>query len=71
MKKIPPSERIRKEIEELLQGDEGENLLGRVLHKGMKLIVQELYEAEASDFLDRGHYERCGEKKLRGYRNGY
>lgn len=71
MKKIPPSERIRKEIDELLQGDEGDNLLGRVLHKGMRLIVQELYEAEASDFLDRGHYERCGARKFRGYRNGY
>ena len=64
-KKIPPSERIRKEIEELLQWDEGDNLLGRVLHKGMRLIVQELYEAEATDFLDRGHYERCGERTFR------
>lgn len=71
MKKIPPSERIRKEIDELLQEGTTGNLLGRVLHKGMRLIVQELYEAEATDFLERGHYERRGDRDFRGYRNGY
>lgn len=55
MKRIPPSERIRKGIEELLQGGTTGDLLGRVLHEGMRLIVQELYEAEATDFLERGH----------------
>lgn len=71
MKKIPPSERIRKEIDELLQEGTKGNLLGRVLHEGMRLIVQEMYEAEATDFLERGHYERSGGRDLRGYRNGY
>lgn len=71
MKKIPPSEKIRKSIDELLQEGTTGNLLGRVLHEGMRLIVQEMYEAEATDFLERGHYERCGSGDFRGYRNGY
>lgn len=71
MKRIPPSERIRKGMEELLRGGTTGDLLGRVLHEGMRLIVQELYEAEATDFLERGHYERRGGGEFRGYRNGY
>jgi transposase-like protein len=71
MEKIPPSERIRKGIEELLQGGTMGDLLGRVLHEGMRLIVQEMYETEATDFLERGHYKRCGNGEFRGYRNGY
>jgi putative transposase len=71
MKKIPPSERIRKGLDELLQEGTTSNLLGRVLQEGMRLIVQELYEAEATDFLERGHYERHGDRGFRGYRNGY
>ena len=64
MKKIPPSERIRNEIEGLLQEGTTGNLLGRVLHEGMRLIVQEMYEAEATDFLERGHYEHRGRRRF-------
>ena len=71
MKKIPPSERIRKEIEELWQEGTTEDLLGRLLQKGAKLIAQQMLEAEATDFLERGHYERRSNGQLRGYRNGY
>jgi len=71
MKKIPPSERIRKGIGDLLQEGTSGDLLGRVLHEGMRLIVQEMYEAEATEFLERGHYERRGGGDFRGYRNGY
>ncbi len=71
MKRIPPSERIRKGIEALLQEGTTGNVLGRILHEGMRLIVQELYEAEATEFLERGHYERCRGGEFRGYRNGY
>ena len=71
MKKIPPSERIRKRINELLEEGTRDDLLGRVLHEGMRLIVQEMFETEATDFLERGHYERRGERTFRGYRNGY
>jgi putative transposase len=71
MKKIPPSERIRKGMQELLQEGATGELLSKVLHEGMRLIVQEMYEAEATEFLERGHYERCGVRDFRGYRNGY
>jgi putative transposase len=69
MKKITPSKRIRKGIEELLQEGTESNLLGKILQEGMKLIVQEMYEAEATEYLQRDHYERG--KIFRGYRNGY
>jgi transposase-like protein len=72
MKKIPPSEKNRKQLEELLRkGIEGENLLGAVLEKGMQIIMQEMLESEVTEFLQRGHYERRGNEELRGYRNGY
>jgi transposase-like protein len=71
MRKIPPSERIRKEIDELWREGTTEDLLGRILQKGARLIAQQMLETESTDFLERGHYERRGEKELRGYRNGY
>jgi transposase-like protein len=71
MKRILPSKRIRKGIDELLKEGTTGDLLDRILQEGMRLIVQELYEAEATEFLERGHYERNGEKEFRGYRNGY
>jgi hypothetical protein len=55
----------------LLQGGTTDNLFGRVLQEGMKLIVQEMFEVEATDFLKRGHYEHSGGKDFRGYRNWY
>lgn len=72
MKKIPPSEKIRKRIDKLLAGGSEGDLLGEVLQEGMRLIVQEALEAEVTEFLQRGHYERKeGEDVFRGYRNGY
>lgn len=71
MKKIPPSERIRKEINELGREGTTDNILDRLLQKGARLIAQEMLEAEATDFLERGHYERSGIGEFRGYRNGY
>lgn len=71
MKRIPPSQRIRKELHEFLQGGQEENALSSFLQKGMALLIQELLEAEATEFLGRGHYERAGDKNFAGYRNGY
>jgi transposase-like protein len=73
MDRIPPSKRIRKEIEELLrEGYGGEDLLSTVLQKGMQLIMQEMLEAEVTEFLGRGHYERQRRGEAhKGYRNGY
>lgn len=74
MKRIPPSERIRQRIDELLQGDwEGEEGLSTVLLRlGAQRLAQELLEQEVTDFLGRGRYERVGAgQEHRGYRNGY
>jgi transposase-like protein len=72
MKKIPPSEKNRKQLEEILrEGIAGENILTTVLQKGMQIIMQEMLEAEVTEFLQRGHYERRGNNDFRGYRNGY
>ena len=72
MERITPSERIRKELRGLLQsGSKGEGGLSEFLQKGMQLLMQELLEAEVTEFLDRGHYERRADGGRRGYRNGY
>ena len=74
MKRIPPSERIRQRIDELLQeGWQGEEDLSTVLLRlGAQRLAQELLEQEVTDFLGRARYERVGAgEELRGYRNGY
>lgn len=74
MRRIPPSEQIRKQLDELLgKGLEGQdNLVGTLVQLGAQLVVQELLERETTERLGRGHYQHCepGEA-LRGYRNGY
>lgn len=72
MNRIPPSKKIRKEIEGILTGGVTEgNLLSSLIQKAVQLMMQELLEAEVREFLGRGHYERQGEDSRRGYRNGY
>jgi transposase-like protein len=73
VERIPPSERVRKEIDELLNGktptksqDETEQSL---LLLAMKRILQEVVEQEQADFLGRERYKHQAEG--RGWRNGY
>jgi putative transposase len=70
--KIRPSERISKEINEIINGDfkTEENLLGLLIEKSVKKLIQELLEEEATDYLGRDYYSREA-KKREGYRNGY
>jgi transposase-like protein len=72
MKKIPPSERISKEIEEILHNgtSEDDDLLSTLVKKSVKKLIQEVIEQEVHDYLGRGYFERNNESK-RGYRNGY
>jgi transposase-like protein len=72
MKKIPPSERISKEIEDILHNgiSEDEDLLSTLVKKSVKKLIQEVIEQEVHDYLGRGYFERNNESK-RGYRNGY
>jgi transposase-like protein len=71
MKKIPPSERIRKERKALLEeGLREGSVFGEFLRKGMQLMMQEMLEAEATEFLGREHYQRKAEHDC-GYRANY
>jgi putative transposase len=74
MNRIPPSQRIRKKTEELLdQGFEGESdVTSLIFRLGVERLAQELLEQEATDYLEREHYQRRRpEQEHRGYRNGY
>ena len=74
MNRIPPSERIQKQIEDLLQGTlaEQEELVTKLLMLGAQRLAQEALEQEVSDHLGRGHYERReADEEHHGYRNGY
>jgi len=75
--RIPPSEKIRKEIREMTEGiRSGEKFEGNpvesLMEKAKLLIVEELLEKEVEEFLQRPYYQRKKvEGELKGYRNGY
>ena len=75
MKRVPPSIRLKEEIEGLLQGHEPPppteeapmvGFVGRLA----RYMLQVAIEAEATTFLGRGHYRR-GDRQRVGWRNGY
>lgn len=76
-KKIPPSDKIRKEINELMEGTLGgkdfkENPFKMLKKKTALLLAQELMEKEIEEFLERSYYQRDKKKSSKkGYRNGY
>ena len=74
MQRIPPSEHIRKQLNDLL--DNGlagqENPIGTLVELGAQMVVQEMLERETTEQLGRGHYQhRKPGEELRGHRNGY
>ena len=74
MNRIPPSERIQKQIDELLEGNwkDSDDLVTRLIHLGAQHLAQEMLEEEVTDYLGRGHYERREDNEEHlGYRNGY
>jgi putative transposase len=74
MHRIPPSRKIGKKIDDILsQGLDAEgDVTTVVIRLGVERLVQELLEQEATDYLERGHYQRRPpEQEHRGYRNGY
>ncbi|MDA8108384.1 MAG: IS256 family transposase, partial [Betaproteobacteria bacterium] len=68
MARVPASERTRNELKDMLAGKTRSDR-SRLVRQAARLIVEEALEAEATDALGRGYYER-GEPR-RGYRNGY
>jgi transposase-like protein len=74
MERIQPSERIRKELNEIFKGISGEDfIMSKFINKAASLILQEFLENEVTEYLGRGHYERLkeDESQKKGYRNGY
>ena len=72
MHRIPPSQKIRKKTEELLnQGLDGEgDVTSLIVRLGVERLVQDLLEQEVTDYLERDHYRRRRpEQAHRGYRN--
>jgi putative transposase len=75
MKRVPPSMRMKEEVEALLRGEGPEEFAGAVPMEGFVratacYMLQVAIEAEATAFLGRGHYRR-GERQRVGWRNGY
>jgi transposase-like protein len=72
MKKVQPSERISKEIYELLENgcEERGDLLSILVKQSTLKLIQEVLEQEIKDYLGRGYYERNA-SSVKGYRNGY
>ena len=72
MNRIPPSERIQKQIDDLFHGnwESKEDLIGKLIMLGTQHLAQEMLEQEVTDYLGRDHYERRDEEQEHlGYRN--
>jgi len=75
MTRVPPSVRVKEEVEALLQGQETEPAAGEApmdsfVRGTARYMLQVAIEAEATAFLGRGHYRR-GDRVRVGWRNGY
>jgi len=70
MAKMVPSERLRRELDELLAGVDGAaDPVERIGRLGARLIMQQALEDEVTEFLGRVRYERTTEPV--SHRNGY
>ncbi len=76
MKRVPPSVRLKEEIDGLLQGTAPKTAtpeeppMASFVGRLARYMLQVAIEAEATAFLGREHYRR-GERQRVGWRNGY
>jgi putative transposase len=76
MKRVPPSARLKREIEGLLQRNatsappSDDPPMAGFVRQLARYILQVSIEAEATAFLGRGHYRR-GDRERVGWRHGY
>jgi transposase-like protein len=75
MKKVPPSVRLKEEVEKVLRGEglveaPAEPPMQGFVRALARYILQVSIEEEATTFLGRGHYRR-GQRVRPGWRNGY
>lgn len=72
MAKIVPSERLRRELDEVLAGiGEHDDPVEAVARVGARLIMQQALEDEVTEFLGRERYARVDGEGGAIYRNGY
>ncbi len=72
MAKIVPSERLRRELDEVLAGvGECDDPVEAVARVGARLIMQQALEDEVTEFLGRERYQRAGDGGGAIYRIGY
>ena len=70
MVSIVPSERLRRELQDVVAGvGDEEDPIEAIGRLGARLILQQALEEELSEFLGRERYERRGEPIA--HRNGY
>ena len=72
MKKVVPSERLRRELDDVLKGiGEEQDPIEAVARLGARLILQQALEDEVTEFVGRARHERAqgGEEVI--YRNGF
>ena len=71
MERIPPSRKMRQEVEEVFTGCETEgHPLDKFVSLGARYMLQVALEQEVEDYLGRAHYRR-GSRQKNGWRNGY
>jgi putative transposase len=75
MRRIPPSVRMKEEVQQLLGGESVEAASAETPMRGFvrslaRYILQVFIEEEATTFLGREHYRRGGRLRV-GWRNGY
>ncbi len=59
MKKVVPSERLRRELDDVLAAiGEEQDPIEAVARLGARLILQQALEDEVTEFVGRGRYER-------------
>jgi transposase-like protein len=73
MARVVPSERLRRELDQLLAGvGEHDDPVEAVARVGARLILQQALEDEVTEFIGRERYARADETGDRAvYRNGY
>ena len=72
MKKVVPSERLRRELDDVLNGiSEEQDPVEAVARLGARLILQQALEDEVTEFVGRARYERADGGEGVIYRNGF
>ena len=70
MARVAPSERFRRDLDDVLAGVDGEaDPVERIGRLGARLILQQALEDEVTEFLGRARYERAIDPV--SHRNGY